>query len=101
MLELEPCITVWLAGEAEREKSAGALTTIVTLAVWLREPLAPVMVRVGLPVGVVPAVVTVIVVDPEPVTDGGLKVALAPAGNPVALKLVVPVNPPDGVTVMA
>jgi hypothetical protein len=44
-------------------------------------------------------VVTFIVEDPEPVTEGGLKLAPAPAGNPLALKVTVPLNPPDGVTV--
>lgn len=57
------------------------------------------MVNGKLPVGVVAAVVTVKVEDPEVVTDVGLKVPVAPAGNPVTLKLTVPVNPPEGVTV--
>jgi len=49
----------------------------------------------------VPAVVdTVIVVDPEAVIDAGLKLALAPLGNPaVTAKVTVPPNPPEGVTV--
>jgi hypothetical protein len=38
-------------------------------------------------------VVTVIVEEPEVVTEGGLKLAVAPAGSPLALKLTVPVNP--------
>ena len=62
-------------------------------------PLVPVMVNGKLPVGVVLAVVTVIVDEPEVVTDGGLKLALAFAGNPLALSVTVPVNPPVGVTV--
>ena len=37
--------------------------------------------------------------EPEPVTDVGLKLALAPAGNPLALRFTTPVNPPDPVTV--
>ena len=78
---------------------AGALTTKVTVAVWLRLPLVPVIVSVELPVGVVLAVVTVIVEEPEVVTDEGLKLAAAPAGNPAALKLTVPVNPFNGATV--
>ena len=45
------------------------------------------------------AVVTVMVDEPEVVTEAGLKLALAPAGNPLALKVTVPVKPPDGVTV--
>jgi len=42
-------------------------------------------------------VVTDIVDEPEPVTDVGLKLALAPAGNPLALKPTLPLNPPDPV----
>jgi len=57
------------------------------------------MVRVEVPVGVVLLVVTVIDEDPEPATEGGLKLALAPAGKPLALKATVPLNPPVGVTV--
>ena len=57
------------------------------------------MVNGKLPVGVVLAVVTVMVDEPEVVTDGGLKLAVAFAGNPLALNVTVPVNPPVGVTV--
>ncbi len=95
----EPCVTVWVEGEAAKAKSGGALTTKVTVAEWVRVPLVPVMVKVELPVGVVAAVVMVMVEEPEAVTDDGLKLAVAPAGNPVALKLTVPLNPPEGVTV--
>src|ERR1700687_3885271 len=41
-----PCVTVWLDGLAESEKSGACCTTRVTLVVWLRLPLTPVMVRV-------------------------------------------------------
>jgi hypothetical protein len=44
-------------------------------------------------------VVTVIVDEPDVVTDAGLKLAVAPDGSPLALKVTVPVKPPDGVTV--
>ena len=37
-------------------------------------------------------------VDPEPATEAGVKLAVAPEGNPVTLKLTVPVNPLEGVT---
>ncbi len=84
---------------AANPKSAGAFTTKVTVAVWVRLPLVPVIVKVELPVGVVAAVVTVMVDEPELLTDDGLKLAVAPAGNPLALKLTLPLNPPDGVTV--
>jgi hypothetical protein len=69
------------------------VTTRETAAVCLRDPLVPVIVRVNVPVGVVLAVVTVIVEEPEPVTEVGLKVALAPDGSPLALKVTAPANP--------
>ena len=47
----------------------------------------------------VPAVVTVIVDEPEVVTEAGAKLAVPPAGNPLVLNVTVPVKPPDGVTV--
>ncbi len=90
-----PRATVRLAGVAEIEKSATAeeFTTSVTVAVWTVAPLVPVMVIVDVPTGVVPSVVTVKVEDPDVVTDVGLKVAVAPVGNPLAVKVTVPVKP--------
>jgi hypothetical protein len=43
-------------------------------------------------------VVTVKVEDPEIETVAGVKLAVAPVGNSVMLKLTLPVNPPEGVT---
>ena len=51
------------------------------------------MVRVDVPSGVVELVVTVNVELPDPVTVGGEKLAVAPAGNPPALSVTTPVNP--------
>ncbi len=96
---LDPCTTVWLAGDADSEKFGGPFTISVAVVVCVRLPLVPVMVSVELPVGVVLAVVTVMVVEPEPVTEEGLKLALASVGSPEALKLTDPLNPFDGVTV--
>jgi hypothetical protein len=48
---------------------------------------------------VVVLVVTDIVELPEVTTEVGLKLAAAPAGRPEALKVTVPVKPPEGVTV--
>ena len=62
-------------------------------------PLVPVIVNGYVPVGVVPAVATVIVDEPDVVTDAGLKLAVAPDGSPLALKVTVPEKPPEGVTV--
>jgi len=39
------------------------------------------------------AVVTVIAEEPEVVIVGGLKLAFAPVGSPLALKVTVPVKP--------
>jgi hypothetical protein len=58
-----------------------------------RLPLVPVMVSVDVAVGVVLPVVTVMVEGPLPVTVVGAKVAAAPTGKPVALKVTVPLNP--------
>jgi hypothetical protein len=44
-------------------------------------------------------VVIVTVVDPAPITDAGLKVAVAPAGNPFTPNVTVPEKPPVVVTV--
>jgi len=52
-----------------------------------------------LPVGVLPELVTVMVVEPEVVTVAGLKEALAPEGNPLAAKLTEPVKPVADATV--
>ena len=46
-----------------------------------------------MPVGVELEVFTVKVEEPEPETELGVKLALAPKGNPVTLKLAFPVNP--------
>ena len=43
--------------------------------------------------------VTDIVELPEPATEAGLKLAPAPLGNPLTLKLTLPVKPPDAVAV--
>ena len=44
-------------------------------------------------------VLTERVEEPEPVTEVGLKLAVAPAGKPLTLNATEPVNPPDAVTV--
>jgi hypothetical protein len=61
-------------------------------------PLLPVRVNVTLPAGVEVPVTTVIVAEPEPVRDAGLKLALAPVGKPVALSDTVPANPLSALT---
>jgi hypothetical protein len=71
-----------------------ALPTIKdTVAVWLRLPLAPVMVNVKLPEAVELIVDTVRVDDPDPLTEDGLKLPVAPLGSPLMLNDTVPLNP--------
>ena len=87
-------------GDDESEKSApGMFTTIDTVVVCTRAPLVPVIVSVLEPAGVPALVVTVNVDDPEPVTEAGLKLELAPAGNPLASRVTVSLNPPEAVMV--
>ena len=57
------------------------------------------MVSVYVPAGVEVLVLTDMVDDPEPVTDVGLKLALAPEGSPLTLNPTDPAKPPDPVTV--
>src|SRR5688500_6382831 len=62
-------------------------------------PLVPVIVmEIGLPATLAPVVVTVRVAGPEPMTDGGLKVAVAPFGSPEADKVTAPAKPLTGWT---
>jgi hypothetical protein len=52
-----------------------------------------VIITVYVPTGVVVAVETVSVELPEPVTDVGAKLAVAPAGNPLTPRATVAVKP--------
>lgn len=53
-----------------------------------------------MPATVVPEVVVMARVElPEVVTEAGVNVAVAPAGNPLTLKLTVPVYPLRGAIV--
>ena len=53
------------------------MTVSVTAAECVRLPLVPVRVNVNVPLAVDFAVLTVRVEEPEPVTDGGLKLPVA------------------------
>ncbi len=86
--------TAKLDGVAVRVKSAAALTTRLTDAVCTRFPLDAVMVSGYVPNGVAEVVFTANVEDPEPVTELGLKLAVAPEGSPLILKVTAPLNPP-------
>jgi hypothetical protein len=70
------------------------VTFRITLVEFVREPLVPVMVRVGLPTGVLPFVVTVSVELTPGVIEVGLNEAIAPIGSPlVTLRFTAPVKP--------
>lgn len=92
---------LWEAGVAESEKFgvAAAFTISDTEVECTRVLLVPVIVSEKVPVVVVVVVVTVMVDVPEPATEAGLKLAVAPLGKPVTLNDTTPVKPPDGVTV--
>ena len=77
-------------GVAERVKSE---TVRLTPAVWVRPPPLAVIVKAELPAGVDVEVVTVRVEVPEPVTDDGLKDAVAPAGRPLTVKPTLLLKP--------
>jgi hypothetical protein len=72
------------------------LTAKVTVVVWVRLPLVPVIVSVEVAVGVLAAVLTFNV---EELPVGlGLKLAVAPVGRPLTLNVTWPPNPFEGVT---
>src|SRR5882762_11733672 len=73
-------------------------TVRASVVVRVSVPLVPVMVTVALPV----VAVLDAVKDRTLVAVAGfvLNAALTPVGNPLALNVTLPVNPPDGVTVI-
>jgi hypothetical protein len=96
-----PAITVRVLGVTEIVKSGGGgcvFTTKLTVVLCVKLPLTPVIVSVDVPTGVLPLVVTVNVELPVPVTVAGEKLAVAPAGNPLALSVTTPLNPPTAAT---
>ena len=95
---LPPATTVCVDGVTATVKST---TFKVTGAVCTNDPLVPVMVSVELAAGVLLAVVTVNVAVPVlPVIVLGLKLAVAPVGNPVTVRATLPVNPFTAVLVI-
>ena len=83
----------------EKSGMVVAETTRVVVVECVRLPLVPVMVSVDVPAAVVLAVVTVSVEVPLPLSVAGEKLAVAPVGNPLALRVTVPVNPLSAPTV--
>jgi hypothetical protein len=69
------------------------VTTSVTDVVCVNDPLVPVIVSGNVPVAVVDVVLTVSV-DVFPVVGVGLKLAVAPAGSPLAENATDPAKPP-------
>jgi len=96
-----PGDTVCEPGVADNVKSAvfADCTTSVTVAVWIKLPLVPVMVSVEVANGVEAVVETIKIEDPEPpLIEAGLKLAVAPVGKPLTTRDTVPVNPLNGAT---
>ncbi len=91
----DPAVTVCELGVAEIVKFgvATAFTTSDTVVECTRLPLVPVMVSVEVPAGVEELVETESVELPEPATEVGLKLPVAPFGNPLTLNVTVPVKP--------
>src|SRR6266536_903241 len=72
------------------------VTVSANVALWLVEPAVPVTVRLYVPAGVLAEVVTVSFDEPPAVSEVGLSVAVAPAGAPVTLRVIVGAVPePD------
>ena len=101
-IPLAPRLTVRLVGLAVSEKSGvcGATTVRLIVVERVSPPPVPVMLTGNTPiVAVAEAVkVTVLLV---PVVEAGLKPAVTPAGNPLALNATLPVKPPTRVIVIA
>src|SRR5262245_16630215 len=98
---LDPRLIARLGGDGEREKSGvgGALTVRLIVVVLVRLPPVPVIVTVAGPVvAVVDALNVRLLV--EALVDDGLKLAVTPLGNPLALNATLPLNPPVRVIVM-
>jgi hypothetical protein len=85
-------------GETTTLKS-GAITLSVEVAECTRELFVPVIEIVELLAELPAAVETVRVEVPDPPSEGGEKVGVAPAGKPLAVKVTVSLNPFRGATV--
>jgi hypothetical protein len=95
LVPLTPRATVRLAGDEDRAKSgvAGWLTVRLIGVVRVKPPPVPVIVTAAAPsVAVLDAVNVSTLLSP--VAEGGAKLAVTPAGSPLALNVTPPVNPP-------
>src|SRR5262249_17871182 len=102
---LFPCVTLRELGVAEIVKSGDGwlcgFTVSATVAVRTRDPLAPVIVSVELPDGVLAAVVTVSVALPDPLTVEGVNDAVDLLGRPVTPRFTALAKPLAPATVTA
>src|SRR5689334_10047610 len=81
-------------------RDTGADTISEAEAVWVSAPLVAVMVSGKVPPGVLAVVVTVMVVEPAPVTGVGLKAAVVLAGRPLTANEMLPAKPFSAVVEM-
>lgn len=97
---LVPCCTVRLVGEAESEKSGVATPFTVSEidVVWFSVPDVPVIVTDDVPVVAVELAVKVTTL--VPVVGLVPKLAVTPLGRAEVESDTLPVNPPEGVTVI-
>lgn len=91
-----PAVTVCEEGLTARVKSFTASDTEAECDALVLEPSIEML---EVPAGVEPEVVTVRVEVPEPEMVAGLKLAVAPVGRPLALRVTVSVKPLVGVIV--
>jgi hypothetical protein len=101
LVPLAPRLTVRLVGLAANEKSGvgGWATVRLMVVVRARLPLVPVTVTVAAPsVAVLEAAKVSVALFS--VVEVGLKLAVTPLGNPLALKATLPVKPPVRVIVI-
>ena len=85
-----PCATLSVEGEAESVNVGGAVMVSAIVALLVRVPDVPVMVTVETAAATVPAAAKVTL---RAVALAGPKVAVTPAGNPVAASATVPLKP--------
>lgn len=79
-------------------KSGPEVTTSVAVALCTKLPLVPVIAIVYEPAGVLVAVVTLNVEAPDPLTEAGLNVPVAPVGSPLTLSATAPLKPFEPLT---
>jgi hypothetical protein len=104
-LVFSPAVTVCDSGVMLIPKSAGGDVPVPPVMVseavvlWFKDPAVPVTVMAIPPAAAPLLVITVNVVEPDPVTVVGLKLPATPEGSPVVAKFTGPLNPLLPVTV--